>query len=101
MLFFRKYFRRVATVIGTIAAIFLFINSVIGFIGVALLILVGPWDLLVWLTNSDWKTTNFAIPLLGLVLIIAVAIIGHGVLGPILDWAEGIEEHQRSQDHSN
>lgn len=23
---------------------------------------VGFWDLLVWLTNADWKTTNFLVP---------------------------------------
>jgi hypothetical protein len=25
-------------------------------------VMVGAWDLLVWLTKSNWRTTNFEIP---------------------------------------
>ena len=29
-------------------------------------ILVTPWDLLVWLTKSDWRTTHFILPAIAL-----------------------------------
>ena len=78
----------IATFISAIASILLLLNILAGVLGLIALILVGPWDLLVWLTNADWKTSNFNIPILGASLIAGAISLNKIVLSPILDWAE-------------
>lgn len=58
--------------IGVLASGFLrFIANASVVIGLAIVVIVGPWDLLVWLTKSDWRTTNFAAPIAGAIAAVA------------------------------
>lgn len=47
-------------------------------------IVVGIWDCLVWLTNSDWRSSDFKIPLYSL----AVLVISCFLLGVISEVAD-------------
>ena len=37
-------------------------------VGLVTVLVAGPWDLLVWLTKSDWRTTHFEAPIMGAIL---------------------------------
>ena len=41
----------------------------------AVVMVIGFWDFLVWLFNTNWRTTNFAVPLWGLGIGIVIGII--------------------------
>ncbi len=40
----------------------------------AVVVMVGLWDGIVWLTKSDWRTTNFSVPLIAFVAAIVLGI---------------------------
>ena len=48
-------------------------------------LIVGPWDFLVWLTKSDWPTTHFQAPVVGVVVGVAALIVAH-VSGTIWEY---------------
>ena len=37
-------------------------------------VIMGLWDGIVWLTKSDWRTTNFSVPLIAFVAAIVLGI---------------------------
>ena len=46
-------------------------------------LVVGPWDLLVWLTKSDWRTTHFVWPVRAAVICAVLAIVSWGLVFPL------------------
>ena len=54
----------IGNVIGYGASLIALISYAIFLISLLVGVVVGAWDLLAWLTNSDWKTTHFTIPML-------------------------------------
>lgn len=51
-------------------------------IAIAVTVIVGAWDLLIWLTRSDWRSTEFIVPLYALAVTVALSILFH-ILVPL------------------
>lgn len=81
-------YRKMKAIVEHIVFVLMLINPVFGTLGLIMFIVVGPWDFLVWLTNADWITTHFKIPLLGLVCGVVAIMLDARILMPALLWAE-------------
>ena len=69
----------------------IFFNYIVGIIAFIVTVGVGGWDLLVRLTELDWGTTHFEVPVISLGVLIAAFALGKGILSPISDWVARIE----------
>ena len=43
-------------------------------------VVVGGWDMLVWLTGADWRTTNFSVPIIAIVTAVVCAVAATALL---------------------
>ena len=93
----RRAFSRFLFAVGVIVAL-LWIGCMIATV-LALLTaaIVGVWDLLVWLTKSDWRTTNFDVPIIALA-VAAVSWFGCAICGSVTgrieSWSEALDPDQ-------
>jgi hypothetical protein len=67
---------------------FTFISVASGGIG----LLVGAWDLLVWLLNTHWKTTHFKAPLILGICFISCLVL-HGISITVLPYLKKLEQY--------
>ena len=61
---------------------------------VLVFIVVGLWDLLVWLVNADWKTTSFVVPIWAGIIAAATSVSAWVLMGAG-DWFDKISEQFR------
>ena len=67
-------------------------------------IVVGAWDLLVWLTKSDWRTSNFNVSIYSGIgaFILLVMLAGIEDLGDkVLRWVQRLEEKSKAENSSS
>lgn len=53
-----------------------YLASCLFVVGGLLLVLLGPWELLVWIVKADWGTTHGAGPLAGILMCIVGVVLG-------------------------
>lgn len=80
----------IAQLIGGIANLAAWITGAIALVAAILVLIVGPWDFLVWLFNADWRTTHGQAPLWGLAIAIVFGIL-HALFAWISELAERVE----------
>ena len=90
----------VATVIGLMGVL-----CVIGtFLALGATVFVGAWDTAVWLFKADWRTTNFAVPIVAgiatVVLWVATRILFSVVEG-LSGWADRLDPDLRPKDQQH
>jgi hypothetical protein len=56
----------------------LVVSAVATPIGLLVLLIVGPWDLVVWLAGVDWRTTHGQAPTFGAIVAVVGAIVAAG-----------------------
>ena len=68
--------------------------AVVAVVSVWVFIIAGLWDLLVWLTNADWKTTNFSAPIWAGIIAAATGVSAWVLVGAG-DWFDEISDQFR------
>lgn len=74
-------------VAGGVVMVIGFVSIVLSYSAAVVTIVVGFWDLLVWLFNAEWRTSHFKASLWGLGIWIVAGFVGN-VAGEILESAE-------------
>jgi len=82
-------FKKLRDGIGVVAVMLLFGSIILFLIALAITIIVGAWDLVVWLTRANWRTTEFGVPMISGIACALLLFLNRVILIPLLDWAEG------------
>ncbi len=63
----------------------------------AVTVIMGLWDGIVWLTKSDWRTTNFSVPLIAFVAAIVLGISAR-VINDLIEHVEKVTGRKEQDD---
>ncbi len=75
-LMFERVTYEILNSISGLLMILCFLCTTGALLALAVAVIVGLWDGIVWLTKSDWRTTNFSVPLIAFAVAIVLGIIG-------------------------